>query len=618
MLTILAGDAVALVVILIILIDATKFRLLAETSQDRSFKSFTCIALLTIATGALYKYSSSYTLILITTYAVGILGTLTFALVWIVKLVHGQTPLVGRLSKTMITIFGLGSIFLFANLFAGSLIPFFQMKVLFACIVLIFLLPAIVTVWKGGRELTVFVRNALLSIPVILLIGVAVFLVRGEMLGITVSFVIATLFSYLLIQNYRYSIDHLTGALNRRALMSRVSRIFSGSTQGSILVLDIANFSYFNQNFGQQRGDKLLADIAQFLYTVSPEQKVYRYSGDQFAIVFTSTHRQQMKSVETKIFGRFSSSWEIDDIRAKISVRMAEVPFPARFMNTEAFVSAMDLTLHHAKMGDSNQVSVYTEQIRVDHERRIKVQEAIERAIERDTLKVVYQPIYETHSLNIYSAEALSRIDDPYIGILSPAEFIPIAEETGLIVELTYAVLRQVCKLWLDIGDRAENLKRIAVNLSAVNFLEPSMEEHILDMLHSYGIPPSKVKFEITETTIIHSFDQVKRVMDVCTAAGMSFSLDDYGKGYSNLEYLVNLPFSTVKIDKSIVQACQKNYTLIESIILMLTRMGKKVVAEGIETEQQLDLLSRAGATRLQGFLFSRPMTAEALEQLVV
>ncbi len=618
MLTILAGDAVALVVILIILIDATKFRLLAETSQDRSFKSFTCIALLTIATGALYKYSSSYTLILITTYAVGILGTLTFALVWIVKLVHGQTPLVGRLSKTMITIFGLGSIFLFANLFAGSLIPFFQMKVLFACIVLIFLLPAIVTVWKGGRELTVFVRNALLSIPVIVLIGVAVFLVRGEMLGITVSFVIATLFSYLLIQNYRYSIDHLTGALNRRALMSRVSRIFSGSTQGSILVLDIANFSYFNQNFGQQRGDKLLADIAQFLYTVSPEQKVYRYSGDQFAIVFTSTHRQQMKSVETKIFGRFSSSWEIDDIRAKISVRMAEVPFPARFMNTEAFVSAMDLTLHHAKMGDSNQVSVYTEQIRVDHERRIKVQEAIERAIERDTLKVVYQPIYETHSLNIYSAEALSRIDDPYIGMLSPAEFIPIAEETGLIVELTYAVLRQVCKLWLDIGDRAENLKRIAVNLSAVNFLEPSMEEHILDMLHSYGIPPSKVKFEITETTIIHSFDQVKRVMDVCTAAGMSFSLDDYGKGYSNLEYLVNLPFSTVKIDKSIVQACQKNYTLIESIILMLTRMGKKVVAEGIETEQQLDLLSRAGATRLQGFLFSRPMTAEALEQLVV
>jgi len=518
----------------------------------------------------------------------------------------------------MITIFGLGSIFLFANLFAGSLIPFFQMKVLFACIVLIFLLPAIVTVWKGGRELTVFVRNALLSIPVIVLIGVAVFLVRGEMLGITVSFVIATLFSYLLIQNYRYSIDHLTGALNRRALMSRVSRIFSGSTQGSILVLDIANFSYFNQNFGQQRGDKLLADIAQFLYTVSPEQKVYRYSGDQFAIVFTSTHRQQMKSVETKIFGRFSSSWEIDDIRAKISVRMAEVPFPARFMNTEAFVSAMDLTLHHAKTGNANQVSSYSEQIRTEHERRMKVQEAIERAIEGDSLKVVYQPIYETHSLNIYSAEALSRIDDPYIGMLSPAEFIPIAEETGLIVELTYAVLRQVCKLWLDIGDRAENLKRIAVNLSAVNFLEPSMEEHILDMLHSYGIPPSKVKFEITETTIIHSFDQVKRVMDVCTAAGMSFSLDDYGKGYSNLEYLVNLPFSTVKIDKSIVQACQKNYTLIESIILMLTRMGKKVVAEGIETEQQLDLLSRAGATRLQGFLFSRPMTAEALEQLVV
>ncbi|MGE0075353.1 MAG: EAL domain-containing protein, partial [Sphaerochaetaceae bacterium] len=227
--------------------------------------------------------------------------------------------------------------------------------------------------------------------------------------------------------------------------------------------------------------------------------------------------------------------------------------------------------------------------------------------------QVLYQPIFETQTLNIYSAEALARIDDPALGPISPAEFIPIAETSGLIIDLTYMILRKVCLLWKELAANPSHLSRIAINLSAINFLEPSMEKHLLGVIRENGVSPRNIKFELTESVIVESFDRVKEAMDHMAANGISFSLDDYGKGYSNLEYLVNLPFSTVKVDKSIVQACQKNYTLIESIMLMLTSMGKKIVAEGVETEQQLALLSEAGATRVQGFLFAKPMPGSDL-----
>lgn len=620
MLAIVGGDIVALIVILIMLIDATKFRHVVETAQDRLFCSVSSVAILTIILGSAMTLfpAFAHSLYVRNGYAIGVLSTLTLALIWIAEHVLGSSPSITRLSKAMIALLCIGSLFLIVDAFVGSLLSINHKRILFALISLLFLLPAIVTVWRGGREKTAAIRHALLGIPVIFLVGVITFLATGLTLSISVSFVTATLFSYLLIQNYRYSMDQLTGTLNRRSFMNSVSRLFHNSYHGSILVLDIAEFSYFNQNFGQHRGDRLLIAISRYLVTIAPDRKVYRYNGDQFALIFSSTNRHEIQKVITKIQTRFTSSWKIDDIKTTISVRMAVTPFPARLMDVEALIYAMDLTLAHVKQGESNQVTEYSASIRTEHERRQKVKEAITRAIEGNSLRVLYQPIYETHSLHIYSAEALARIDDPYIGHISPAEFIPIAEETGLIVELTYAVLRQVCVLWLRLGDRAEHLKRIAVNLSAVNFLEPEMEHRILDTVRHYGVEPKRVKFELTETTIIRSFDRVKRVMDICTTEGMSFSLDDYGKGYSNLEYLVNLPFSTVKIDKSIVQACQKNDTLLESIVLMLTRMEKKVVAEGIETEQQLDMLTRAGATRLQGFLFSRPISAEELEQLIL
>ena len=616
MLAIVGGDLVALIVLLIMLMDATQFHLHVETAQDKLFRRVSSMAILTIVLGSMTALFPS--LYLRNGYAIGVLVTVTMALFWIAEHVLGSSASIRRLFTAMIAIVSIGSLYLLVEAFLGPLLPLNLKRVLFALTALLFLLPAIVTIWKRREELSTAMHHALLGIPVILLVGVITLLITGRTLSISLSFVAASLFSYLIIQNYRYSMDQLTGTLNRRSFMNSISRLFHSSSHGSILVLDIADFSYFNQKFGQHRGDRLLIAIAHYLITIAPDRKAYRYNGDQFALIFTATNRHAMEQVITRIHSRFSSPWSVDDIKTTISVRMAVTPFPARLMDVEALVYAMDLTLSSAKQGSSSQVSVYSDSIRTQHERRQKVKDAITRAIDGDTLRVLYQPIYETYYQHIYCAEALSRIDDPYIGHISPAEFIPIAEETGQIVELTYVILRQVCRLWLRLGDRPEHLKRIAVNLSAVNFLEPEMEHRILDTLRLYEVDPSKVKFELTETTIIQSFDQVKRVMDVCTAEGMSFSLDDYGKGYANLESLVNLPFSTVKIDKSIVQACQKNYTLLESIVLMLTRMGKKVVAEGIETEQQLEMLTRAGATRLQGFLFSRPVSAEELEKLVL
>ncbi|PKL27692.1 MAG: hypothetical protein CVV46_10040 [Spirochaetae bacterium HGW-Spirochaetae-2] len=615
------GDLVALFVMITILVDTFRHRLLSETFKDGLFRRIGVAGLVTIMMGisraVCSAANSNCPPWAIRTFgnlhAICLLVTLFLWLMFVLEnLFEGHRSIrgIGVYAAICVVIFTIASI---ADIPKDGLFTVRTKRVVLAVLTVLWAIGVLVPVLCRWKHLLASTRRSLAFIPVILTISIISYAIFGNHLLVSTAISIAVLTTYLIIQNRRFSIDQLTGVLTRGAFINKLRKLFNGTARGTVLIADIENFKYFNQKFGQHNGDRLLKAVGNFFEKVAYDKTVYRYGGDQFGLILREVEEEDIQRTLRTIRQRFDATWEIGGANARTDIRLALVPFPGHLQNAEEMINAIDLTLVKAKTGNKLAIARYTREISAIHQRKRDVEQAIRLAIETDSVQVLYQPIFETQTLNIYSAEALARIDDPILGPISPAEFIPIAETSGLIIDLTYSIIRQVCLLWKKLESYPSHFSRIAINLSAINFLEPSMEKHLLAVIREHGVSPRNIKFELTESVIVESFDRVKEAMDHMAANGISFALDDYGKGYSNLEYLVNLPFSTVKVDKSIVQACQKNYTLIESIMLMLTSMGKKIVAEGVETEQQLALLSEAGATRVQGFLFARPMPGSDL-----
>jgi len=614
------SDLVALFITIIVLVNTFKHQLLVETFNNGIFRLVCIAGLCTIVLGMLQNLLlpfinlPSYSIRLVMNFfSIALVATLFLWFMLVFENIHTGHVVVA-ISRKYIKIF----LILFA-LVALADIP---KKGLFSQEFKLITLFILTIIWLGGIYILVFrnykrlvflTKQTLIFIPLIFTFSICSFILTldNTLINTTISMVL--LVTYLTILNRRFMIDPHTQTMNRDAFAHKIDQLLSSSQEGSVIVADIVNFKYFNQQFGQRNGDKLLQKIGKFFVSLSSNNPVYRYGKDQFALILKQVEETDLDEILKVIQQRFEAAWEIGAANAKTNVRLAIVQFSKELHNAEEMINAIDMTLAKAKTYGPTEVVYYTAQLNDKYQRQRDVETALRRAIETQTLKVVYQPIFETHSLNIYSAEALARIEDPILGPISPVEFIPIAENTGLIIDLTYEVVRQACQFWKLLGDETGLLKRISINLSAINFLEPRMEEKLLSRIRYYGVSPANIKFELTESTIVHSFERVKKAMDYMVAQKISFSLDDYGKGYSNLDSLINLPFSTVKLDRSIIRDCHKNFIYIESIILMLNRMGKKIVAEGVETEEQLAILTKAGANRVQGFLFARPMEKEVL-----
>ncbi len=617
----LEGDLVTFFVTVIILIDTFKQRVLEETLKDTLFRHFSVAGFITIifgtvraaATMILSNLSPSIIRLFTNFQCIALLATLYLWLIFALENTYEEHVIVKILGKYTKMILGVFIFIALLEVIENVAIPLEAKNFTLAILTGLWLCGVLAIVLSSWKIITPPTKRTLTIIPLILTAAIFAFLTTGNHLFINTAISVAMISTYLIIMNRRFSIDPLTDTMTRSAFIRTIARHLPSFSQGAVIVADIENFKYFNQKFGQQNGDRLLRKIGKFFTFAAQDNSVYRYGGDQFALILHRVDTIALADILKVISQRFEAAWEIGDASAKTNIRLAIVNFSHNFKHAEEMIHAIDLTLAKAKTGSPTEIAYYSTALSTKHKRQHDVESAVRYAIEHKTLKVVYQPIFETDTLNIYSAEALARLDDPYLGPISPVEFIPIAETTGLIVDLTYEVLRQVCEVWNLLKNTPTQLHRIAINLSAINFLEPHMEERLLSTIRRYGVSPANIKFELTESMIVHSFDRVKRAMDYMADQEISFSLDDYGKGYSNLDSLISLPFTTVKLDRSIVQACQTNFTYIEAIVLMLNRMGKKIVGEGIETEEQLAQLTQAGANRVQGFLFARPMSKEKL-----
>ena len=246
-----------------------------------------------------------------------------------------------------------------------------------------------------------------------------------------------------------------------------------------------------------------------------------------------------------------------------------------------------------------------------EEERRISVEMAVRRALENRSLEVYYQPIYDTKCGKIHSAEALVRLKDEELGMISPEEFIPVAEQTGMIAQIGDFVFQEVCRFLSSGAPQHAGLRFVEVNLSTVQCMDTQLPERLLSIAEGYGVSPSEINLEITESAMVYSMNTMRSVMEELTKDGFSFALDDFGTGRANLSYLQNFPFRIIKVDKSFLWAdgeSEDNHVIFENMLSLIRGLRREAVAEGVETKEQRDMLISHGVEYLQGFYYSKPV----------
>ena len=420
--------------------------------------------------------------------------------------------------------------------------------------------------------------------------------------------------------------DALTGLPNRTLLADRFSQMIvqarrRGAQLGALFV-DLDEFKLVNDSLGHGAGDELLKEVARRLQaTVRTGDTVARIVGDEFAIVLADLARPEDAAlVAQKLIEAVVAPLELRGHEVFVTASIGIALFPTDGNDAEALLAAADAAMYRAKQAGRNSFQFYTPEINQRTKERAVLSRELRRALEREEFRLVYQPKFDLKTERPSGAEALLRWQHPTRGIVSPAEFIPILEDSGLIVQVGERVLRQACadiRAWQAQGARA---LPIAVNLSARQFRQLDLATRIRSIVDSAGVAPELVELEITESQLMQDPDHAIRAMRSLAAAGIRITIDDFGTGYSSLSYLTRFPLSALKIDGSFVAGILRqggDATIVRTIIEMAHTLGLAVVAEGVENESQKHFLRGLGCEQAQGYLFSRPVDADGMGKLL-
>ena len=362
----------------------------------------------------------------------------------------------------------------------------------------------------------------------------------------------------------------------------------------------------------------MLVSLARFLTTLGRANEVFRFSDDQFCLCLPASTDKTSIEVTDLIKNRMNQPWELNGRTVFIQTNMAAINIPQQAETMEEFKQAANQLLLEIKTLRNKSLIIYTRESTVDHERKRNIISALRDSINySEQILVYYQPIYDAITEQLVSAEALMRVEDAHLGFLKPDEFISLAEQTGLIVQLTQIMLAKVCKFLKQIPEDNSPLSHISMNLSGEDFESKVIGKTLLDIIEREGVRPRRVGFEITESVVLQSYDIVAEVMIELSMKKITFALDDFGTGYSNLRALIDLPYDYVKFDKSVIHAAMANPSMLSILTEMLHKMGKCVIAEGVETEEQLALIRSVGIERVQGYYFSKPLKEDVFRDLI-
>jgi diguanylate cyclase (GGDEF)-like protein len=426
------------------------------------------------------------------------------------------------------------------------------------------------------------------------------------------------------------SYDPLTDLPNRRLMLDRLERALSRSQRhtrhGALMLIDMDGFKTLNDSLGHAVGDQFLVEVAQRLkLCIRDGDTVARLGGDEFVIILEDLDEGEHAAVQAegvgqKILERLGSPYELkitldDKMRSQrnysCTASIGITLFRQQTMSCDELMIRADTAMYQAKKAGRNTLRFFDPNMQALVKARSDLEADLRIAIEQGQLLLHYQPQVDS-SERVTGAEALVRWQHPVRGVISPAEFIPLAEESGLIVPLGDWVLKTACKqlaAWAENPAMAHLV--LAVNVSAMQFNQLNFADKLLDLLVQTGARPKLLKLELTESLLLDNAERVIATMHVVKARGICFSLDDFGTGYSSLAYLKSLPLDQLKIDQSFVRDVltdPNDAAIARTVIALGQSMRLAVIAEGVETKGQRDFLESSGCHAFQGYLFSRPL----------
>jgi diguanylate cyclase (GGDEF)-like protein/PAS domain S-box-containing protein len=425
--------------------------------------------------------------------------------------------------------------------------------------------------------------------------------------------------------------DPLTGLPNRRLLIDRLQQAFASSTrsgrEGAVLFIDLDNFKEINDTIGHDIGDLLLQQTAQRLKSCVREvDTVARLGGDEFVVMLEDLSEQpieaatQTKAVGEKILATLNQPYQLDIHEYHCTSSIGATIFSDHDQSGEDLVKRADIAMYQAKKAGRNTLRFFDPKMQDIINIRIAFERELRKALENHQFRLYYQ-IQVDDSHHPLGAEALIRWLHPVRGLISPAEFIPLAEETGLILPIGQWVLETACaqiKTWEKAALTRDLV--LAVNISAKQFRQAGFVAQVLAVVQRHAINPMRLKLELTESMLLENIEDIVITMNTLKEIGIQFSLDDFGTGYSSLQYIKQLPIDQIKIDQSFVRDIgtdSNDDAIVSTIIAMTQSLKLNVIAEGVETKEQRQFLLNEGCTHYQGYLFGKPVPVEQFEALL-
>lgn len=416
--------------------------------------------------------------------------------------------------------------------------------------------------------------------------------------------------------------DTLTGLPNRTMLTETLGTALQHAAEWrsrcAFLMIDLDRFKAVNDTLGHHVGDQLLARVSERLKEQMTENELCgRLGGDEFAVVIRdASDAGHVERVAKRVIERLSQPYEVDHHTLFVGASIGSAVGPRDGSTVEKIMRNADLALYRSKDGGGNLHRTYEPALHAHAEERRKLEAALRRAVEREELNLVFQPVVDADSEAVVSFEALLRWQSAEHGAVSPAKFVPLAEDTRLIIPIGEWVLRAACKEAMHWPSHI----RVAVNVSGEQLLDANFAASVVGALSGSGLPANRLEIEVTESIFLRDATQARAALEQVMALGCAIALDDFGTGYSSLGYLRKMRFSTIKVDRSFVQGAAtgnaESLAIIRAVVAMADSLGMSTTAEGAETEKEVRVIRELGCRKIQGFYFGRPMIAKDAEAL--
>lgn len=456
------------------------------------------------------------------------------------------------------------------------------------------------------------------AVPFIMLAGYYLQYLLKTIAVLGFTYAIVLLLLYLYSYNYNTKIDGMTRIANREAFQKMLDYRIGTNRNMTVAMIALNDFKRVNREYGYLNGNAFIKEIAKYIEEVSPKKCIARYGGDVFGVILEDFTEEETKEWCDQILERFEHSWKVDKISHTMTACVTLVRYPDMADNMAEILDLLGYLNSYAKQYKNNQCIVCNTEFKEKRQRSVRIASILKEVIQDGKMYVKYQPILDVEANAYTRGEALFRLKDGLLGDISPAEFFPIAEENGYVIEIGYVLIDKICQFIRSFIDAGENAPIISFNFSRQQIMVDDVESRILEILNKYELAPDCIAIELSEEVFSTQFDKAKERVEGMAEHGFRFYLDGFGTGLLDMSHLMELPFEIIKMHKKIIHDAEEHenmYLLVSAMTAVFEENGKKILGDGIESEHLKEIADMLFMNYLQGYYFSEPVTEERAKE---